>query len=219
MKEDTYKHILDSIYHAKIHFSDLNANIENKEHNIKWIILSTHHAAETYLRFVLQETDPENSILHIFNKQGIQWYPAVAAVVEELEKIQHKLTLPDMTLLGTIEELTNSRNEIMHRSGPFKAKASIVALPLLLLSRAVRTRFNLQTSSLFDQSPPIEQNLFAELSNEQMSFYVRFMESFLLKQAPIHNISQCVNCAGMTVLFSGSACEACFEAQNFAPGD
>ena len=214
VNQQAYNQILDSLYHAKTHFSDLAHDRSEKEHHIKWIILSTHHAAETYLRMVLYLVDPTNPILHKITKKGRVWQPSIREVLNELQAITNKLEIADRALLNPIEELTDRRDEIMHRSSPFDRNENVVALSLLYLSRAFRTRFNLESKSIFNQDPPIEKDLFSALTLEQMKEYINFIEQFLPGEFPSHAFKMCVYCEGVTVPFLD--CEACFTEQPLA---
>lgn len=205
VNQNAYDQILDSIFHALMHFSEADESKVHRNHHVKWIVLSTHHAVESYLKLVLEEVDPTNKALPA--PGSAEHYPSFRQTKVALQKISEKLSVPDKELLDQVRSLEDVRDEILHRHSPIAVDLKLATLPLLLLTRAFRTKFRLSPDDLGSDSS-LEESLFMALTVDQMNAYVKFMETFLRKEFPTHDIQYCDACGGQTVLFND--CEACF---------
>ena len=105
--------------------------------------------------------------------------------------------------------LEKQRNELMHRHAPAVLDMQQTALTLLVLLYLLRRRTGTRTNDLFDQHPPIEQDVIDELGLEQQDAWFTMAEKLMLKDYGPSHLQHCENCERFT-LTPDMGCQACF---------
>jgi hypothetical protein len=77
--------------------------------------------------------------------------------------------------------LEKQRNELMHRPPPTKLDTEQTALALLVLLYLIRHRTGTRTNDLFDQHPPIEQDVIDELGLKKQDLWFTLAEELVLE--------------------------------------
>jgi hypothetical protein len=198
----------DSILHALEHFAELSSENASEFHHKKWIVLSVHHAAETFCNMVLKQFDPENPK---FKRNGEDWYPSLITAINELLQPNNpaRLTRAEVQLLGLLKELNHSRNSIMHGKVPEKLDLSLGVMSILGLSRVVHRRQGESVEDILDQDPPIQRDIVEALRYTEIQDYYRFVEAFLAEEFSDQYLPACENCGINSIV--DLRCEACFE--------
>lgn len=79
--QDLWGNARDSILHGLQHFAELSAKSGDQDHHKKWIVLSVHHATETFCNMLLKRFDPENATL---KRNGQDHWPSLVPAINEL---------------------------------------------------------------------------------------------------------------------------------------
>ena len=82
-------------------------------------------------------------------------------------------------------------------------------LALLVLLYLMRRRTGTRTNDLFDQIPPIEQDVIDVLGLEQQDAWFAIAEQLMLKDYGPEHLQHCENCERFT-LTPDMGCQACF---------
>jgi predicted RNA-binding Zn-ribbon protein involved in translation (DUF1610 family) len=199
---------LDSIRHAMDHFSERNREEGKSRHDDKWIVLSVHHAAECVCNALLLKVEPN---CKLFRLGSSEWYPSLTKSLARLQidsNVQ-KLTASEMQLLALLNQLPDIRHKFMHRIAPEEVDVSIAAMCLIGLLKHLEARYEIESSDIARQSPPIETDIVASIRYQRLEEYGKFIESFLQEKYEGSWLHQCPSCAARSVLYS--RCEACFE--------
>jgi hypothetical protein len=199
----------DSILHALEHFAELSAKTGDPDHHRKWIVLSVHHAAETFYNMLLMRFDPENASLK--DKKGEDRYPSLNVTIRELLKPKNpaRLTTAEALLLELLKQLIDSRNRIMHGIMPQNLDLSVAAMSILGLSRVAYRRKGVSVEDILQTSPPIQSDVVDAISYKKYDDYYRFVEAFLREEFPDEYFPECANCGASSIVHG--RCEACFE--------
>jgi hypothetical protein len=198
------RNCLDSISHGLAHFS-ANHSDDYGFHNQKWAILSVAHAAEAFCNLLLLTVDQGHP-------NGRKYDP--------LEKATRRLRGSKSTALSNGEryavkeifpDLAKQRDQLMHRVPPTVLDMKQPALALLALLYLMRHRTHTWTNDLFDQDPPIEQDVFDELGLDQQDVWFTMAEQLMLEDYGLDHLEHCGNCGHLT-LTPDIGCQACFAA-------
>ena len=203
-----WRNARDSIQHALEHFSELSLKNGEESHHKKWIVLSVHHAAETFCNMLLKQFDPENAK---FKWKGKDWHPSLEPAIGQLLKRTNRvhLTAAEIWLLYLLRRLNDSRNAIMHGIVPEKLDLSLSAMSILSLSRVAHRRRGQSVEDILEQDPPIQRDVVDAIGHKKIETYYRFIELFLAEEFPGQFLPVCDNCAISSIV--NSRCEACFE--------
>ena len=202
-REDGLKrNCLDSIAHALAHFS-ANHSDDYGFHNQKWAIVSVAHATEVFCNLLLLALDPG----HPNQTQ----YPGLAKAIKLLRNNgTPKLSCVERYAVEKVfPGLEKQRNELMHRHAPAVLDMQQTALALLVLLYLLRRRTDTRTNDLFDQHPPIEQNVIDVLGLERQDAWFTMAEQLMLKDYGPEHLQHCKNCERFT-LTPDMGCQACF---------
>ena len=196
------RNCLDSIAHALAHFS-ANHNDDYGFHNQKWAILSVAHATEAFCNLLLLALDPAHP-----NKRK---YPGLTKAINRLRNNgTPKLSCVERYAIRKVfSGLEKQRNELMHRHAPAVLDMQQTALALLVLLYLLRRRTGTRTNDLFDQHPPIEQDVIDVLGLEQQDAWFTMAEQLMLKDYGPEYLQHCENCGHFT-LTPDMGCQACF---------
>jgi len=201
----------DSILHALEHFGDLSKRIGDRRHHEKQIVLSTHHAAETFCNMLLKRYEPQNPKLA---RKGQDHYPSLPSSIVELVKPANppRLTGAEIRLLEVFKSLHESRNKIMHGIVPEGLDMSVAAMSILGLSRVTSRRKGICLEDILEGDPPIGHDVISAISWKRLDGYSRFVEAFLSEERPGQYFHKCENCGASAVV--NRRCEACFESMD-----
>jgi DNA-directed RNA polymerase subunit RPC12/RpoP len=202
----------DSILHTLEHFGDLSMRIGDRRHHEKQIVLSTHHAAETFCNMLLKRYEPQNTKL---TRKGQDHYPSLPSSIVELVKLANPagLTGAEIQLLEVFKSLHESRNRIMHGIVPEGLDISVAAMSILGLSRVTLRRKGICLEDILEGDPPIGHDVISAISWNRLDEYCRFVEAFLAEERPGQYFHKCENCGATAVV--NNRCEACFESMDF----
>ncbi len=202
-KEGLWLNCADSIIHSLEHFSD--ATQENEPfHHRKWAILSVAHAAEVYCNLLLCAFDPN----HPNDPKG--HYPSLNKA-RKLLKGHPRLTESEKYVIEEVlTPLTDQRNTLMHMPAPEMLSATDTAVALLSLLHIIRRRTGLDTTKFFEQSPPIEQDIFEEIGWRKHDAWSRIAEKLVMWEYGEGYVEGCSNCGAFAVP-RDMPCQACFE--------
>lgn len=208
MADGLLKNGLDSIQHALEHFSNRSQEKEQTNHDDKWIVLSVYHAAECVCNALLLRVEPNCSL---FYRGGAEWYPSLTKSLErlKLDSNQQHLTPAERQLLLLISLLPDIRHKFMHRTAPKEVDVSVAAMCLIGILKHLEARYQIQTSDLVLQYPPIESDVVAAIRYKKIEEYGKFIELFLNEKYRGATLQQCPSCAAWSVMHFH--CEACFE--------
>ncbi len=200
--EGLTRNCLDSIAHALAHFS-ANHSDDYGFHNQKWAILSVAHATEAFCNLLLLAIDPGHP-------NGPK-YPDLEKAINRLRgERSAKLSNGERHALKNIfPGLEKQRNELMHRLPPPKLDMEETALALLVLLYLIRHRTGTRTNDLFDQHPPIEQDVVDEFGLQKQDLWFTLAEELMLEDYGEQHLEHCENCGRLT-LTPDMGCQACF---------
>ena len=175
--KELWKNSRDSIFHALEHFSELSLKYGDERHHKKWIVLSVHHAAETFCNMLLKQFDPGNAI---FKRKGQDYWPSLVPAIDELltPKFRARLTGAEIRLLDLLKELNESRNRIMHGMVPQDLDLTLPAMSILGLSRVAYRRRGESVEDILQVDPPIQGDVVQAISYRKSQDYYRFVEAF-----------------------------------------
>jgi hypothetical protein len=201
------RNCLDSIAHALAHFS-ANRSDAYGFHNQKWAILSVAHAIEAFCNLLLLAIDPGHP-------NGPK-YPDLEKAMNRLKgERSPKLSRAERHALRSIfPDLEKQRNELIHRLPPTKLDIEQPALTLLVLLYLIRHRTGTRTNDLFDQHPPIEQDVIDELGLKKQDLWFTLVEELMLQDYGEQHLEHCENCGRFT-LTPDLGCQACFTDRPF----
>ena len=198
-QEGLWRNCSDSITHALEHFSEGADDF----HNRKWALLSVAHAAEAYCNLLLCSFDPS----HPRHPRGR--YPSLDEA-RELVSLRPELNGSESYVLSEVlEPLARQRNELMHMPAPDVFTFSDTAIALLALLHIIRVRTTLDSKEFFDQHPPIETNVFEEVSVADHAKWTAIAER-LAKAEYEQFLEGCDNCGAYAVPLH-MPCQACFS--------
>ena len=202
-QEGLWRNCENSVRHALEHFS-AGAAEDDAFHHHKWALLSVAHAAEVYGNLLLCVFNPK----HPENKQG--HYPSLDGVRRAL-KSHSRLTeteryVFDEVFVGVAEQ----RNTLMHMPAPEVPVVTDAAKALLALLHIVRRRTGLPTKEFFDQSPPVEQDVFEHIAARDHQGWFTIAEKLALAEYGGEYLEGCDYCNSFAVP-PDAPCRACFH--------
>lgn len=197
------RNCLDSIAHALAHFN-ANHSVDYGFHNQKWAILSVAHATESFCNLLLLATDAAHP-------NGPK-YPDLEKAINRIKGLRSaKVTNGERRAIKDIfPGLIEQRNELMHRLPPPKLDMEQTALALLALLYLIRHRTGTRTNDLFDQYPPIEQDVIDELGLKRQDLWFAMAEELMLEDYGEPHLRNCESCGRFT-LTPDIGCQACFS--------
>lgn len=199
----------DSIVHALEHFSAASQE-EDSFHHRKWAILSVAHAAEVYCNLLLSAFDPA----HPNHPKG--HYPALDRA-RQLLRNHPRLTSGEGRVIDELlEPLSGQRNILMHMPAPEMPSITDTAVAVLSLLHIIRRRTGLDTKEFFDQSPPIERDIFEQVGWKEHDAWFRVAESLVRDEYGEEHVDNCDNC-GAGAVPPDSLCQACFSERSESP--
>ena len=204
-----WKNSKDSIRHALEHFSELSQCDRSQEyHHKKWIILSVHHAAETFAYMLLKESNEDNPA---FFRKGNHYYPGMEKAINVLlgQNFQDTMTGAEKQLLKLFKRINEPRNKIIHGEIPEKLDVSIMAMAVVGISRISKHKCGESADDIVDQSPTIQKDVIDAVYWTKLDEYKKFIEAFVLEEYEDRIIEECPNCGAQAVV--DNQCEACFE--------
>jgi len=198
----------DSIRHSLEHFSEECLSNTDRYHHKKWVILSVHHAAETFSYMLLKEFDENNSA---FYKKGKHYYPGLSKTVKALlhPNIRYQLTQAEQKLLKLFQKLDTPRNKIIHGEIPQNLDISIMAMTIIGISRIAKKRCDESADDIVQQYPSIQKDVVEAIRWNKIDEYTQFIEAFVKEDNPNQYIQECPNCGAYAIIYN--YCEACFE--------
>lgn len=195
----------DSMLHALEHAAELTETKTNQFHHKKWFILSVHHMAECFLKILLKCVDPTASLRR--EKDG--HYHPVSKLLKCLYANIEKLTPPERRILNLIESLEEQRHLIMHRELPDKLDPSVAAFSILAILRTCSRRFGFSVEEIFEQYPPIQNQLVELICWRKIKEYEDFITEALQEEFPDRRyFHECPYC-GLSAIVDGK-CICCF---------
>lgn len=203
--------IRDSIFHALSHYSEISTDKANAVHHLKWIVLSIHHAVESYLKLILSEVDPEHKLFKKTKSDGSTHHPSAAQTIAALLKGDAgAISVIDQKLLQVASGVIKLRDDITHNPTAEIGDVSAAVWTSLVLLRSLALRHKIETKELFDQNPPIEVDVLNLLGWEHHNDYISFVEEALKLEYPDrHDFKECPLCGAMAV--TSLKCEGCFQ--------
>ena len=88
--------------------------------------------------------------------------------------------------------MPDQRNKLMHMPAPEMLTATDTAIALLSLLHIIRRRTGVDTKEFFDQSPPIEQDIFEEIDWREHDAWFRvagYLSSWKLNHKQVQRLS------------------------------
>jgi hypothetical protein len=202
-QEGLWRNCADSLTHALGHFS-ASAQENEPFHHRKWSILSVAHAAEVYCNLLLSTFDAN----HPNHPKG--HYPSLGKA-RELLKAHPRLTGSERLVLEEVlSPLTDQRNKLMHMPAPEMLSVTDTAVALLALLHIIRRRTGLDTTDFFDQSPPVERDIVAEIEWRKFATWFKVAEQLVKEEYGEGYAEACDNCGAIAVS-PDLQCQACFE--------
>ena len=207
LRDGLWENARDSIRHAFDHFSELRRTPRNALHDIKWIILSVHHAAECYSNIVIIDVAPDR----LFQRNGRIRFPSLAEAVRILSEANLFLRISpgERRLVELFGALTEHRNLIMHRSLPDDLNASLSGMSLLGLLKICRNRTDELGWNELRRMAEGQEDLFEAISYQRIEEYCRLAEHLVREEFAGESLSYCPCCETTTIV--GDRCEACFQ--------
>jgi hypothetical protein len=201
-KEGLWRNCQDSVIHALEHFSAAS-QVADRLHDRKWAILSVAHAAEIYCNLLLCEFDPNHP-----NRQDRHYPPLDGA--RTLLRDHARLTDSERYVIEEVlSPLATQRNTLMHMPAPEMLGATETAIALLSLLHIIRRRLGLETSEFFDQSPPIERDIFEEIDWRKHDSWFKVAEKLVGWEYGPEQLETCSECGSFAVI-PEETCQACF---------
>lgn len=206
LRDGLWENARDSIRHAFDHFSELRRSPRNA-HDIKWIILSVHHAAECYSNIMVLDVAPEC----LAWRNGEIRFPSLTEAVRILREPNASLLLSpgERRLLELFGGLVEHRNLIMHRSIPDHLNASLSGMALLGLLKICRNRTDEPGWDALRRISQDQEDLFEAISYQRVEEYCRLAEHLVREEFAGGRLSYCSACDTTSVI--SNRCEACFE--------
>jgi hypothetical protein len=202
-QEGLWRNCEDSIRHALEHFS-AGASEDDAFHHHKWALLSVGHAAEVYGNLLLCVYNPK----HPENKRG--HYPSLDGVREALKSHSRVSETERYVFDEVFAGVAEQRNTLMHMPAPEVPRVTDAAKALLALLHIVRRRTGLPTKEFFDQSPPVEQDIFDHISARDHQGWFTIAEKLALAEYGGEHLEGCDNCNSFAVP-PDAPCRACFH--------
>lgn len=199
-----WKNADDSIRHACDHFSKLQEVDTDRDHHVKWALLSIHHAAECFCTVLLFEVNPSHPDLPHSDSSR---FPGLRRVVDTLVALTQKVSLGERRVLELFRRLVDTRDQIMHRTLPENLEISIAAMSLLGLLRIARRRFGENAFDIDGRLLPAD--VFQAIRSAHLEEYYRIAEQLVCEEYPNQGLQECPNCGRASIV--ASACEVCFE--------
>jgi hypothetical protein len=208
LRNNLWKNARDSIRHAIDHFSNLRDGKADRDHHVKWAILSVHHSAECFCNMLLVALRQD---LSSFQRKGKPWFPSLRDAVTQLTapEIIERFSAGEQRLMELFRYLADTRDQIMHRALPDDMEASVAAMSLLGLLRIARRRTDEGTSDMLWRSSPVEIDVFDAIRYTRVEEYCRFAEQLIREEYPDRYLPLCPNCQTESIV--DSHCEVCFE--------
>ena len=192
-----------SIRLALEHFS-AGASEDDAFHHRIWALLSVAHAAEVYGNLLLCVFNPK----HPEDKRG--HYPSLDGVREAL-KSHSRLTGTERYVFDEVcAGVAEHRNTLMHMPGPEVHGVTDAAKALLALLDIVRRRTGPPTHEFFDQSPPVEQDVFDHIAARDHQGGFTIAEKLALADYGGEHLEGCDDCGSFAVP-PDAPCRACFH--------
>jgi len=206
LRDGLWENARDSIRHAFDHFSELRRTPRNT-HDIKWIILSVHHAAECYSSIMILDVAPDR----LRRRNGEIRFPSLADAVRILRETNVVLRLSpgERRLLELFGGLTEHRNLIMHKSLPDNLNASLSGMALLGLLKICRNRTDEPGWNVLRRISQDQADLFEAISYQRVEEYCKFAEHLVEEEFAGESLSYCPSCETRSIV--ANRCEACFE--------
>lgn len=211
----------DSLRHAGYHFAERNMlesqkdkpwYLRDKTHHGKWAVVSVGHAGDCYLRIIAKELNSNCSLFISKSKKRLFRNPCIPETIEYLKK-NHGEKFQDswntfFQVLGYVHE---QRNQIMHHIIPEEptVSVSVAAWAFLGLLRSIREKYTINSDTIFDQSPPIETDLFDLIRLPRLQPYTSYVEASLAESSNAASLDCCPLCGALSVL--NGSCEVCFQ--------
>ena len=202
-REGLWRNCEDSIRHALEHFS-AGAAEDDAFHHHKWALLSVAHAAEVYGNLLLCVFNPS----HPQNNRG--HYPPLDGVREALKGHARLLVIEGYVFEEVFAGIADQRNTLMHMPAPELPDITNAAKALLALLHIVRRRTGLSTTTFFDQTPSVEQDVFEHIAWRDHQSWFTIAETLALAEYGAGFLEGCDHCNSLAVPPDG-ACLACFQ--------
>ena len=137
VSEGLWNNARDAIRHGLEHIRELAFAKHDREHHLKWVILSVHQAAECFCNMLLIRLAPEDPSL---TRNGRPWFPSLRHTAGMLleEPLRRAITLGERRLLELLKDLPDIRDRLMHRTLPDAVDSSVATISLLGLLRVAR---------------------------------------------------------------------------------
>jgi hypothetical protein len=190
----------DFIIHALEHFSSARQANETF-HDRKWAILSVAHAAEAYCNLLLCVFDPNHP-------KGD--YPSLNKARSLLKDHPRLISSEQHVIQNVLSPLADQRNKLMHMPAPEILTVTDTAIALLSLLHIIRRRTGVDTREFFDQSPPVEQDIFEGIEWREHDKWFGVAEQLVTREYGEACVVGCDYCGAIAVP-PDSLCQACFQ--------